>query len=457
MKRNMMRGSGKVFGFTLKQICTGKGWLISTFLIAFLLLAGIPLVLLGISSISEEKDHPDPDEANIQEVIVCDETEGEVDYNYLKEFDYEELQYRTAENMDAAIEAITDKDSTVILHIENGVKTYALTVYLPDESEISRSKGHSFASFVAKNFSYAQMLKSNISPEALALLSMPVTSDTVKLSETGEEVDHQNIVEQIIEMAFPLIMIMLMYMMVLAYGQSIGQTILVEKTSKLMDTMLISIHPFALILGKLFASALAAVIQILLWGGCLVGGVMCGIFCTHQIMPDVSNETINGVETLIDTSSLFSVSGIAITILIAALGFLLYLSLASVSGSLASKAEDLGKTNYIFVLVLIASFFLCLASPENSDSMIKTSEWLNYFPFTAILVVPGQVLLGKIAVSKALLIACIMLASSVLLVYVAATVYRLMVLYRGDPPSPKKLFAMIMNNDKHTKGDPSND
>ena len=50
MKRNPLAGTGKVYGFTLKQTMLSKGWLGSTITIALLLLIGIPLILLAVSS-----------------------------------------------------------------------------------------------------------------------------------------------------------------------------------------------------------------------------------------------------------------------------------------------------------------------------------------------------------------------------------------------------------------------
>ena len=457
MQRNPLSGMGKVYRFSLKQACTAKGWLISTILVAVLLLAGIPLLVMFSTSKTENKStDTDEDKATIQQVIVCDETEGEVDYSYLTQAGYEEMTYTSATSMDDATAKLTDVNSMAILSITKSDDSYALTVYLGDDSDISRSAGSSFASFVEDNFTYAKVIKSKIDPQALTLLTMPVSTASIELQEESEaEEPDKDFVQEMLEFLVPFLVLMILYMTVLLYGNSMGQSILLEKTSYLMDTMLTSIHPMALIFGKLFAVATSAVIQLFIWMASAVGGCFMSVFFAFRSFPDTTNEVVIGMDTVMKNAEIFSIPGICLSLVIIALGFLLYLSVASVSGSLASKIEDLGKTNYVFVLILIFSFFLCLGSPANSDSMIKTSEWLNYFPFTAILVLPAQLLLGTVSIKKGLLCAFIMLVATCLFVYLAATIYRLLVLYRGNPPTPKALFEMLKGSKKQDKGESS--
>ena len=145
MKKNPLAGIGRVYRFTLKQVCSAKGWLISTILIAVLLLVGIPLILLAAASDGTDSD----DSTRIKQVLVCDETDGDADYNVLKEAgDYETVTYTMYKSMDEAAAAVTEKDTTVILRVTKPDESLMLTVYLPENSELSRSKASDFADFV---------------------------------------------------------------------------------------------------------------------------------------------------------------------------------------------------------------------------------------------------------------------------------------------------------------------
>lgn len=460
MKRNPLAGTGKVYGFTLKQTMLSKGWLGSTIAIAALLLIGIPLLLFAVSSIGSKADEQD-DETEIRTVLVVDETEGEADYTALK-MDESEPEYISCASMDAAIGETAEKNDCVILRITDSDGTYVATVYLPQITEISRSKASKLGTLVEERFRVILMQKAEITPEGAALLSMPVQTDTAAIGENAEaESEDQDMVGELISFMIPYLMLLLVYMMVVLYGQSMANSVLLEKTSKLMETILTAVHPVALMSGKLLATATAAVLQLLIWLFSLIGGMIGGAFFALRMVPDTNNTTVQAIEQVTDTFVSFSIPGVLMSLLILALGFLLYLSLSAVSGALASKAEDLNKTNIIFVMVLLGSLLLCISSPSQLEQGASTGEmsfisdamWLKFFPFTSILVVPGGLIMRKISLMLGWASIGILAATVILFVVIAAVIYKMLVLYRGEPPKIKQLLAMLKENKQKKQGD----
>ena len=460
MKRNPLAGTGKVYGFTLKQTMLSKGWLGSTIAIAALLLIGIPLLLFAVSSIGSKTDEQD-DETEIRTVFVVDETEGEADYTALK-MDESEPEYISCASMDAAIGETAEKNDCVILRITDSDGTYVATVYLPQITEISRSKASKLGTLVEERFRVILMQKAEITPEGAALLSMPVQTDTAAIGENAEaESEDQDMVGEMISFMIPYLMLLLVYMMVVLYGQSMANSVLLEKTSKLMETILTAVHPVALMSGKLLATATAAVLQLLIWLFSLIGGMIGGAFFALRMVPDTNNTTVQAIEQVTDTFVSFSIPGVLMSLLILALGFLLYLSLSAVSGALASKAEDLNKTNIIFVMVLLGSLLLCISSPSQLEQGASTGEmsfisdamWLKFFPFTSILVVPGGLIMRKISLMLGWASIGILAATVILFVVIAAVIYKMLVLYRGEPPKIKQLLAMLKENKQKKQGD----
>ncbi len=460
MKRNPLAGTGKVYGFTLKQTMLSKGWLGSTIAIAALLLIGIPLLLFAVSSIGSKADEQD-DETEIRTVLVVDETEGEADYTALI-MDESEPEYIPCASMDAAIGETAEKNDCVILRITDSDGTYVATVYLPQITEISRSKASKLGTLVEERFSVILMQKAEITPEGAALLSMPVQTDTAAIGENAEaESEDQDMVGELISFMIPYLMLLLVYMMVVLYGQSMANSVLLEKTSKLMETILTAVHPVALMSGKLLATATAAVLQLLIWLFSLIGGMIGGAFFALRMVPDTNNTTVQAIEQVTDTFVSFSIPGVLMSLLILALGFLLYLSLSAVSGALASKAEDLNKTNIIFVMVLLGSLLLCISSPSALEQGASTGEmsfisdamWLKFFPFTSILVVPGGLIMKKISLMLGWASIGILAATVILFVVIAAVIYKMLVLYRGEPPKIKQLLAMLKENKQKKQGD----
>ena len=165
------------------------------------------------------------------------------------------------------------------------------------------------------------------------------------------------------------------------------------------------------------------------------------------------NKVAEAVQQITDINGgIFSIPGIAVSLVFLAFGFLLYLSLSAVSGAMASKQEDLNKTNMIFTLILVASLLLAMSSgmlDNIADGQLPDSPlWLKLIPFTAILVMPGRLVLGEESALNAGLSIGVLVLSVILLMALAAAVYKLLVLYRGELLKPKQIIAMMKESRK---------
>lgn len=201
---------------------------------------------------------------------------------------------------------------------------------------------------------YAQeaLDRADLTPEQRALLTAPVEV-TVTGGQTGE-----GEAMGLLSMLLPFASLMLLYFLVLLYGQSTAASVILEKTSKLMDLFLVSVEPTAMVLGKVLATALAGLLQLAVWAAGLAGGFAIGGAVVRQTgvtLPLL--EVLRGAGRL---TGLFSVPAMLEAAGLLLAGFLLYCSLSAIGGSMAGKAEDLSSTNVLFSLVLVASFFCCM-------------------------------------------------------------------------------------------------
>ena len=237
----------------------------------------------------------------------------------------------------------------------------------------------------------------------------------------------------VLSMVLPFVSLMLLYFLVLLYGQGTAASVLLEKTSKLMDLFLVSVEPTAMVLGKVLATALAGLLQLAVWILSLMGGFAAGGALARQ------TEVLRGAGRL---AGLFSVPAMLEAVGLLLAGFLLYCSLSAIGGSLAGKVEDLSSTNVLFSLVLVASFLCCMFAGD-MDGMTSSARWLDYVPFTAVLVTPSRVLLGQTSLMGGLVSLVLVVACAGLLTALAGRVYRLMSLYKGNPPSLRRVLRML--------------
>ena len=70
--------------------------------------------------------------------------------------------------------------------------------------------------------------------------------------------------------------------------------------------------------------------------------------------------------------------------------------------------------------------------------------WQVWMPFTAILVAPTKILLGAMSIPESLCSLGIVVVTASLITMAAGKMYKMMSLYKGNPPSPKKIAEMLL-------------
>ena len=217
------------------------------------------------------------------------------------------------------------------------------------------------------------------------------------------------------------VLMMVLYIAVLVYGQIVAQSVATEKSSRAMELLITSANPKNLIFGKVLGTGFAGLSQmaiILLWG----------IFCV----------TINK-DYLIDSNmfgifSGFSASMLGYTVIFFVLGFLLYAFLLGAMGSMASKLEDVSALTMPVMMFLIIGFVITISlmSSGNVDSVIV--KVLSYFPFTSPMAMFARISMGTATTLEAIISIIILVVSIVGVGYLAVAVYRVGILMYGKPP-----------------------
>ena len=448
------RGFKKVFGFTFSRQTQSKGWRALTVLLSvFLFLLPILITCFSSSASEEEYRH------QIKTVYVAD-TSGtaEIDYSVLNSIglqDFENISYKACQNLSDAGKLSGKEPHSLILSVEKPEENFSVNVLLPENSSLTHDDADAYVSFLSQGgFDTVLMLKSNLSPSQLSgalafpevTVSMPQDSAQDGISDgedTATSEDEFHGAKSVLSMVLPYLNIMVLYFLILAYGQGIANSIIMEKTSKLMDTFLVSVKPTAMIFGKVIALALAGLLQFFLWIAALLLGIFASSHIEKTFFPSGKMALTRFLENLTTASGMFSLGAALLAILMVICGFLLFCSLAAIGASLAGKQEDLASTNVLFSLALITSFLVTLYA-GGFDSMGASSVmWLNFVPFTAVLVTPSRILLGQISLTYGLISLAITLMLTAALLYLAGKIYKMMVMYKGNPPSLDKGIKML--------------
>ena len=202
----------------------------------------------------------------------------------------------------------------------------------------------------------------------------------------------------------------LLYMQLLTYGLWVATGVVEEKASRVVEILLSTLSPRALMAGKIVGLGLLGMAQLL-----LVVAV--------------------GLALALATGSLDAKAadvGPALLVLLwFPLGYALYASMYAATAALVSRQEDLQSATTPLTLVILVSFFVSFSALENPDGTL--AQVASIVPFSAPLVMPGRMALGDAPPAEVVAAIVLVLAATVLLVRVGARVYAGAILRTGKP------------------------
>ncbi|MGI6578205.1 MAG: ABC transporter permease [Eubacteriales bacterium] len=445
-----LKGFPRIFSFTFSQQVRKKGYRNATIIVALLCLL-IPIIVMSLVEVigSDKSDVSPSISCNANEIFVIDRSSEPVeDLSFLNDLGIEGYSHFSyvnfGSNEDKALQQAGDL--TLLLIIDRSDWGYSINVILPEKTALNIDDAEAYRRFIYSNFQFVLIKKSGVDLSQVTELAVPVEIEVAARAENAQPASGSDVAKEIMAIAIPYLNIMVLYFMILLYGQGVANSVIMEKTSNLMDTFLVAVKPAAMVMGKVLAIALSGLMQLAIWIAGLIGGFAAGTHIVKLIDPNTEMGLIKLFGSLSIFSGMFSLPTIFIALLIVIAGFLLYCSLAAIGGSMASKPEDLSSTNMLFTLALVISFFCSIYAGGMVNVLSSSEQWLNWFPLTAILVTPSRVLLGDISIAAALGSLAIVLMCSFAFVLLAGKIYSMLSLYKGNPPSIAKVIGMLRSN-----------
>lgn len=449
--RERFRGFRAVYGFTFKQLAGTMSYKITTVLIALLLAGG--LILISVFGANSDKPEPDGGKSNsgnaaveeispVENVLVMDES-GLSPINFAqflkgnKTFEAVKFENFNGTDLKEALkdEKVTKK--TVILQITKNDSNYDINAILPEGSILSEKDTEALLNILSSTFGLIKLDKAGLSTEQLNEALQPVTY-------TYSDIGNDNSVASIIvKIVAPMVFSLMLYFMLIFYGQAVSKSVSGEKTSKLVETLLVSVRPDALIAGKVLAVAVQGVLQFVIWIGALFAGLYGGNAIAKMINPDYSNPVISVINMIRDNigQSALSLPAVILTIVFFFVGFLFYSVLAALAGSMVSKPEDAASAQSILQLPVVISWLLCYLVPlSGNESFLPVAR---YIPFTAPFCVPVDTLTGVVNLWESGLMLLVMLFFTIAFVVLSARIFKGLILYNGQKINLKTIQGIL--------------
>lgn len=427
MKKGMFTGWKDVLNFTFIQNTktkTFKTSLIGIAALIFIIFFGANVIMGYMSDKGDKKKANVVNKADNIWII----NEVEINNKLLEEFkeadDYVKDSDIVVYSDKKISEVVKDiEDSTIVINVYKGEENkdknveYMLDVYAT--KDLSKKNVKKVAKAFSKYFDDIKYNLTSLNPDVMHI----VTSDYAVYSvDVNEKEESFGVI--IAKIFVPMIFVLLIYFMVLMYGQSISKTLIIEKNSKLMEMLLTSIKPHAIVLGKILAMYLNAIMQMGIWIISAVAGFIVGDRVAKNMFNSYDNSIIKVINLIrADSSSAFSVSAIIIGIAAMFIGFLLYCVLAALVASNITKAEELANGMSVFQMVTIAGFLGAYMLPLlQADSPIV--DILRYVPVTSPFMITSDVIIGNIGIIGAIVSVLIMIATTVVMIIMTGKNYK---------------------------------
>lgn len=429
-----------MFSFTFRQTVKKKGYSVVTVIVSMLLLAGVALaVVLTAKPEGEGKGESKPSAVRDVYVISEYDTDFGMLLSALGKESYAQTEFHAAESREEAISGANAAGQKAYLltelRYEDGA--FRLEAILPEGTEISKSEAEDLLAALAECFDYARVGMVGLTQEQAAAILTPIAADCGKI---GED---KSLGAQIVKRIIPMLCGLVIYMMLIFYGQEVSREISVEKTSKLTETLLTSVRPYAMITGKVLAIALSAILQFFLWILFAVAGLLIGNVIAKSMYTGYENAILKMLDFLRGNfgESAFTPAAIVIAVLIFVLGFLFYCVLAGMAGSIVSKPEDTAQAQGIFQFPVIISFFACYFGAILEKTGLITAT--RFIPFTIPFGIPADLLTGSASIVQGLISLAILAVFTVLVIILSGRLYEGLILYNGQRLTPKTMVNIM--------------
>lgn len=226
------------------------------------------------------------------------------------------------------------------------------------------------------------------------------------------------------------ILMFMLYISVITYGQMIAQSVATEKSSRAMELLITSAKPDSLIFGKVLGTGFAGLSQMLV---VLLWAVAC-----YRINAPYWEDNFF-VASIFD----MPLSLIAYTLVFFILGFLIYAFLYGALGSLASKMEDIGTLTTPLTFVMIIAFMVPIMSISSGKVDSAVMKVLSFIPFCSPMAMFARIAMSTVNPLHIAISITILIISNIGIGYLAVLIYRMGILMYGKPPKITKILKQL--------------
>ena len=402
-----------VLKFELGNYFHKKSFIISTIIISLVMIIGISLPnFIDMSSIlpvgDKKETKVEEDKTNF---AIYDEKNIISNKEELKAY-FPNSNWKVVKNKDELDKLVENKD------VEVGFNVKSLTEY---DYVVQNTKFNDENKYIFDELLQKEYRKNKINSEGIDFNKVDKIYNT-KIASNVEILGKDSANNYF----YAYILIFVVYMMILMYGQLIAMGITTEKSNRAIEVLVTSTNTNNLIFGKVIAGAIASILQ--------VGVIMSSVLIAYKVNSEVWNGILDNVfkipPELIATFAIFGI-----------LGYLFYSFIFGALGALVSKTEDIGTSVGPIVMIFVVVFMISIFGLTNGDSTVI--KVCSYIPFASPMTMIVRVATGAVTSVEFIISALILIISTVLAGIGGAKIYRMATLMYGNPIKLKNALKWL--------------
>lgn len=287
-----------------------------------------------------------------------------------------------------------------------------------------------------------RLAKAGASPEVMKVLNSEIDLKMTEVTAQGDKADSSTIL-----MGIAYAMAFLIYIMMLIYGSLVMQSVIEEKTSRVLEVVVSSVRPYELMMGKVLGMGALGLTQLVIW--LVLGMVMTSALGSLSMMfinpasfnlpAEASQQQVLGAAGLAlpSFSPLFFMGSLVFFLG----GYLLFSSLFAAIGSAVESPQDAQQLMMpITMLIIIPILFIhqVVLMPDGS-----LATWLSILPFGSPILMPARLAATAVPFWEVALAFVLLIAAFLGAIWVSARIYRIGILSYGKKPSFRDLLKWI--------------
>lgn len=428
MKKSNLTGWQNVYTFTLGQFLKSKAFIISYIILITIMIVSMPVINMLTSKGQLDTDTPN----TVKKIYIDNKTSfqnidlsGILDKDYLSHIELTLMD----EDYDTVAQRIESAESeAVILLITEAEGAFNLELVRASEGPVKEANLRQLGDALTEQFTEYRIKALGITSDQLDIINAEVSSVVTIIDTNGDPIIKEDDSISIIEYWFVYGVLFSVLMVNMMASTQIATSIVTEKSTRVIEYLLISIKPLALIVGKILAMLTAVLLQ------------MISMIIVLLLSNFAFGKTIGGGEDVLSKylpANIFesiNIGNIILCLIMVVLGMVFYAALAGLTGATVSKLEEVSEGLTLFTFISLIGAYVGLGA-INTMMNLGMNGYVTFtllFPLSSPFVLPGAIMIGKangLLIGGAILLQIVFI---ILLFKFVSKVFETLILHSGN-------------------------